>query len=79
VLLMLRPLAGVLGPAAFGVTYDASIAKQSNSRAPPVPLPQVNPLAFCAVTAPTAVLERRASPLIGVCMEPSSLSGRNPP
>lgn len=63
----------------FGVTYDPSMARQSSGRVPPSPFPQVNPCAFVGVTAPMAVFERRTSPLIGACMAPSPLSGRNPP
>lgn len=77
--MMLRSSAGVLYHLQFGVAYDASIARQSNGRVPPTPLPQVNPPAFDGVTAAIAVLERRAFPLIGACMAPSPLSGRNPP
>jgi hypothetical protein len=62
-----------------GVTYDPKMLRQSASRAPPVPLPQVMPLAFLVVTEPTATTGSRPLLVMGSWMDPSPLRARKPP
>jgi hypothetical protein len=61
------------------VTYDPKILRQSASRTPPVPLPQVMPLAFFRCYGADGYDGLETLLVMGSWMDPSPLRARKPP